>query len=100
MDAKKGDWVQIYKVVVEAGERTAKLPEDTQKASFNLRAKGFVEQDASIGDEVTITTAAQRQLTGTLVAINPGPGHSFGRPVPELITIGKELRSMLASGRR
>ena len=100
MDAKKGDWVQIYKVVVEAGQRTAKLPEDTLKTSFNLRAKGFLEQDANIGDEVTVTTAAERKLTGRLTAVSPGPGHSFGRPVPELLTIGSELRSMLSKSGR
>ncbi len=96
MDAKKGDWVQIYRVIVEPGQRTAKLPEDTKNVQYDLRVKGFIDQDANIGDEVTITTAADRKLSGKLVKVNPGPGHDFGRPVPELITIGKELRAMLS----
>ena len=29
--AKKGDWVRIHSIVLKADERTAKLPEDTQK---------------------------------------------------------------------
>jgi hypothetical protein len=96
VDAKKGDWVQIYQVIVEAGQRTAKLPEDTKNSAFDLRVKGFIQQDANLGDEVTVRTAAQRTLTGKLIAVNPGPGHSFGRPVPELINIGSEVRALLA----
>ena len=95
MDAKKGDWVQIYKVLIKAGERTAKLPEETKNVPLEFRAKGFIDQDANIGDEVTVTTAANRKLTGKLIAVNPAYGHDFGKPVPELITIGKELRAIL-----
>ena len=29
--AEKGDWVRIHSIVLKADERTAKLPEDTQK---------------------------------------------------------------------
>ena len=31
MDAKRGDWVRIHNVVLEAGERAPNLPEETQK---------------------------------------------------------------------
>ena len=57
--------------------------------------KGFISHDANIGDQVTITTYAGRELTGKLIAVNPAYGHDFGRPVPELLTIGRELRTLL-----
>lgn len=32
--AKKGDWVQVRTVVLKAEERTARIPEDTQKCDL------------------------------------------------------------------
>jgi hypothetical protein len=95
MDAKKGDWVQIHIVVLKPGERSEKVPEDTQKVPLELRAKGFIERDANKGEQVDIITYTGRKLNGTLVAINPEYGHDFGRPVPELVNIGRELRQIL-----
>ena len=34
--AKKGDWVRIHSVVLKADERTAKIPEDTQKCDLEM----------------------------------------------------------------
>lgn len=31
---KAGDWVRIHKVVLKAGERTARLPEDTKNCDL------------------------------------------------------------------
>lgn len=33
--AKKGDWVQVRTVVLKAEERTARIPEDTQKCDLS-----------------------------------------------------------------
>jgi len=95
MCAKKGDWVQIYSVILKSDERAEHIPEDTKKVPFEMRVKGFLLTDkAEIGDEVKIKTPSGREVSGKLIAINPRYTHNFGEPVPELIKVGIELRGM------
>ncbi|KXG78697.1 hypothetical protein AN618_00350 [Fervidicola ferrireducens] len=94
-DALKGTWVQIHKVVLKPEERSARLPDDTKKVPLEFRLKGFLTHDANLGDEVEIETLIGRKVKGTLVKINPEYEHGFGRPVPELLSIGMELRKIL-----
>lgn len=99
MMAKKGDWVQIHQIVLKAEERTARIPEDTKQCPVELWVKGFIENDANIGDSVTIKTITGRKVTGELVEVNPGYTYGFGEEfVPEVLTIGKQLRSILKEG--
>ena len=94
--AKKGDWVRIHRVVLAANERTAKIPEDTQKCDLEMWTKGFLLNDsAEIGDEVEVETAVGRTETGTLIEVNPYYTHSYGKFVPELIQIDKQLRELM-----
>jgi sulfur transfer protein SufE len=39
LKAKKGDWVQVYRVVLEAGERAPQVPEDTAKVPLEMKVK-------------------------------------------------------------
>ncbi|MCF6097370.1 2-amino-4-ketopentanoate thiolase [Thermovorax subterraneus] len=94
-DALKGTWVQIHKVVLKPEERSARLPDDTKKVPLEFRLKGFLTHDANLGDEVEIETLIGRKVRGKLVKINPMYDHGFGRPVPELLSIGMELRKIL-----
>lgn len=97
--AKAGDWVQIHNVVLPPGERAPQVPEDTQKVPFEMWLKGFlVDAEAQIGQDVTIETVIGRQIKGTLSAVNPAYPHNFGEPVPELLTIGRELRELIEEG--
>lgn len=93
--ARKGDYVQVYSIVLQAGKRAPQVPEDTQGVPLEMRVKGFVDQEANIGDTVTITTVTGRRVTGRLVAINPRYTHDFGDLVPELLTVGLELKRLL-----
>lgn len=93
---KAGSWVQIHRVVLPPGERAPQVPEETQRVPLELLAKGFLLGEARMGDEVTIRTIIDRELTGTLVAVNPCYDHDFGAPVPEFLTVGHELREFLA----
>lgn len=93
--AKKGDWVQIRQVVLEPGQRSPQVPEDTSKVPLVLLVKGFLASDANLGDKVTITTVIGREISGELVAVNPSYNHSFGFPPRELVSIGSELRRIL-----
>lgn len=94
-DAKKGDWVQIMEVVLEPGERAPKIPKDTSQVPYVMKVKGFLTQDANIGDIVTIKTVIDRTVSGKLVAVNPRYDHSFGPPPNRFMNIGYKLRKIL-----
>ncbi|MCI8349302.1 MAG: 2-amino-4-ketopentanoate thiolase [Firmicutes bacterium] len=96
--AKKGDWVRIHSIVLKADERTAKLPEDTQKCDLQMWTKGFLQEDAEIGDVVTVKTASNRLEKGTLLEVDPYYTHSYGKFVPEIIQIDKQLREIMFGG--
>ncbi len=97
-EAKKGDWVEIHKLILRPEERAPQVPDETKKVPLEMRVKGWLEQDqATVGAEVTIRTAIGRSLSGRLRSINPEFMHTFGRPVPELLSIGPELRLLLGS---
>lgn len=96
--AKKGQWVRIHSVVLKADERTAKLPEDTQKCDLEQWTKGFLQADAEIGDEVTVKTASNRLEKGTLIEVEPYWTHSYGKFVPELVEIDRQIREIMFGG--
>lgn len=93
--AKKGEWVRIHAIVLKAEQRTGRIPEDTQRCDLEIWTKGFLLNDAEIGDEVEIETAVGRREKGTLVEVNPYYTHSYGKFVPEIIMIDKQLREIM-----
>ncbi len=93
--AKKGDWVRIHAIVLKAEQRTGKLPEDTKKCDLEMWTKGFLLADAEIGDEVEVETAVGRIEKGTLIEVNPYYTHSYGKFVPEIVQIDKQLREIM-----
>jgi len=95
---KKGTWVRIHKIILEPSERAPQVPEDTRKVPFEMWVKGFLLQDAEMGDEVTIETVTGRTETGNLVEVNPYYEHDFGKFVPELLAIDKQVREILFGG--
>jgi len=97
---KKGEWVQIHKIILQPSERAPQVPDDTKKCPYEMRVKGYLDADANAGDEVSITTAAGRKETGTLVEANPYYGHDFGKFVPELLTIDRQVRGIIFGGEK
>lgn len=95
---KKGTYVQVHQIVLNVGERTANLPEETQKVPLEMWVKGYLNHDAKLGDEVEITTLTNRVVKGKLVEVNPCYKHDFGKFVPEILKIGQDLRRMLKDG--
>ncbi|MDN5335264.1 MAG: 2-amino-4-ketopentanoate thiolase alpha subunit [Synergistales bacterium] len=94
--ACKGDWVQIHQIVLEAHDRAPQVPEDTALVPLEMKVKGvLVDENAEIGDQVVIETAAGRKLKGTLMAVNPSYDVGFGPPPRELRNVGNELRRIL-----
>ena len=91
----QGTWVEIHSCVLQTGERAPQAPEDTQRVPLEMRVKGFLVAPAVQGEAAEIMTAAGRRLRGTLTEVNPAYTHGFGAPLPELSTIGGEVRAML-----
>ena len=97
--AKNGDWVRIHSVVLTAEQRVGRIPEDTQKCDFRQWTKGFLQDEsADIGGEVTVKTAANRLVKGTLIEESPYYTHSYGKFVPEIIEIDRQLREIMSGG--
>lgn len=96
--ANKGDWVQIHQIILKPEERAPHVPEDTKKVPLELWVKGFAQHDAKVGEEVEIETITGRRLKGKLTEVNPSYKHDFGKFVPELIQVDKQLKDILFGG--
>lgn len=88
----EGTWVEVGRTVLETGQRAPGLPADTAAVPLVLRVSGFLLEPAVIGGPARIRTLIGREQAGTLLAVNPSYTHSFGATVPELLTIGTEVR--------
>lgn len=89
---KKGEWVRIHRVVLKAKERTAELPEDTKQCDLEMWSKGFLQEDAEIGDEVEVRSAVGRIERGELIEVAPYYKHNYGKFIPEIIEIDRRLK--------
>ena len=95
---EKNSWVRIHKVILNPEERAPQVPDDTKKVPLEMWTKGFLLEDAKIGDEVTVETVTGRRETGKLIEVNPAYNHSFGNFIPELLQIDKQVRQLLEGG--
>ena len=86
----KGTWVEIEQIVLNPDQRAPSLPDETRIVPYVLRVSGFLIEDGQLGQEVNIKTIIGRQLSGTLKVVNPSYTHSFGKTIPELLTIGTD----------
>ncbi|OPJ56787.1 2-amino-4-oxopentanoate thiolase subunit OrtA [Alkalithermobacter paradoxus] len=98
MKSKKGDWVLVHNVVLSKEDRAPQVPDDTKSVPLETWVKGFTNEEASIGDEVTITTMTGRNVKGKLVDINPYYKHDYGKCIPEILQIGLQLKDILFGG--
>ena len=96
---KKGTFVQIHNIVLNPGERSPQLPEDTKKVPLEAWVKGYLTADANIGDVVTVETVTGRKEEGKLVKANPYFEHNFGIFVPEILEIDKIVRKAMGGGK-
>jgi hypothetical protein len=91
----KGTWVQVHNILLSQGERAPQVPPDTQQVPLEMTVKGFLVEPACVGKEAEILTQVGRRVRGTLTEVNPAYTHSFGPPIPELTSVGREVRTML-----
>ena len=90
---KKGTWVRIEKVILQAEERTAKIPEDTKSTPFKMWTKGVLQEDCELLAVAKIKTVADREDEGILVEVNPFYELNYGSFVPEIIEIDEVIRN-------
>jgi hypothetical protein len=82
--ANKGDWVLLRSVVLRPGERAPQVPEDTARVPLLKWVKGWLLEDAHIGQPARVRTLTGRTEEGELLEANPSYSHGFGDFVPEL----------------
>jgi small nuclear ribonucleoprotein (snRNP)-like protein len=84
---KKNSWVQIEKVILTPSQRLSSIPNDTKNTPLMMWVKGFLLDDANIGDTVQIKTKTGRLEEGKLIKVNPSYNHSFGDYVEEFAIV-------------
>jgi hypothetical protein len=92
---KKGTWVEIEEIVLTPEERSQAIPEETKKTPLKCWIRGNCLSDCEIGQEVKVETNVGRTAKGTVVEVEPGYHHSFGKYVAELGHIGKQAKEIL-----
>lgn len=95
---KKGQWVRIRQEILSPEERAPQIPDDTKSVPLTMWVKGFLLKDSLLGEMVEIETYIGRKVKGQLVEVNPAYRHSYGSCVPELLYIGRQVRSILYGG--
>jgi hypothetical protein len=98
--ARKGDWVEVEVKLLDPADRSSNLPPETAEKPLMMWVKGFAEGAAALGEELTIETITGRKVGGVLSAVNPGYFITYGKPIPELTHVGRDLRARLAAFRR
>lgn len=95
-NARKGDLVQIHKVILTPEQRPENIPESTKAVPYEAWIKGFLLDDqARIGDTVRIKTFIGREVSGNLTEVNPVYSHDFGKPQPALLSLGMEVKKWI-----
>lgn len=98
MKAKKGDWVQIHNTVLTSAQRAPQVPDDTKEVPLEMWVKGYAKHDAELKEEIEIETVTGRIVRGKLVDVYPSFSFGYGKSVPQLLYIGRQLRSILRGG--
>ena len=80
-------YVEIYRIILPAHERTGNLPVDTKRVPFEMRLRGKLTKAAELGDMVEVETATKRIEKGILVAVAPFYTHDFGHYVSTMTDI-------------
>jgi 2-amino-4-ketopentanoate thiolase alpha subunit len=99
-DAKKGDLVQIHKIILKPDQRSNNLPASSRSVNYECWIKGFLlDENAKIGETARIETFIGREISGELYQVNPVYEHNFGAPQKEILSIGNEVKHQLEKKR-
>lgn len=97
---KKGEYAVIESVILPAGSRAPRLPEDTASVPLIALTRGWLQEDASAGTVVQVTTMSGRTVRGTLTGRALAPVHGYGDFIPELQEIHCQVRDLLFGGEK
>ena len=85
--------------MLSAAERAQQVPEDTSQVPLIALFKGYLEDECAVpGDEVNIITMSGRRAQAVLTARDPSAQHSYGRFVPELMQVHRQVRDLVFGG--
>lgn len=93
--AKKGQWVQIQKTVLEPSQRAPQVPDDTKKVPLEMWVKGYLLEDSELNELCKVETATGRIVEGKLFCVEPKYIHNFGDYVDELNQVTVKARKIL-----
>ncbi|HZK02035.1 MAG TPA: 2-amino-4-oxopentanoate thiolase subunit OrtA [Anaerovoracaceae bacterium] len=96
----KGSWVLISRTILKPGERAPHIPEDTLEVPLKMWIKGYLCDDAKLGDTVNVITRTGRKENGTLLEADPYYEHDYGRFIPELLVISSQVRDIVFGGEK
>ena len=96
---EKNTWVRINDILLKPEERADNIPEDTKAVPMEFWTKGYLLEDANMGDAVKVRTKAGRIVEGNLVEVNPQHQLDYGKLVPELLRVGEDARRILREGK-
>lgn len=97
MKIEKDQFIEISWVALEPDGRSEHIPESTKRVPLVARVKGFALESTDGIDEVSVVTLSGRILRGKVCDTAPRHAHDFGKPQPELLSIGPTLRQELRS---
>jgi 2-amino-4-ketopentanoate thiolase alpha subunit len=80
----RGTWVMVRMTVLEPGQRTAHLPEETRRVPLVATVKGTLAEDAYVGERATVETITRKIVHGVLDEVEPSYAHDFGHHVEAL----------------
>lgn len=96
--AKKGDYVNVYNIILTPDQRAPQVPDDTKEVPLEQWVRGFLRHDAEMGEIAEIKTITGRIVKGMIVEVAPTYTHSFGNHIPEIFQIGRQLKDILFGG--
>jgi len=93
---KKGTWVEVEETVLIPVDRATNIPDETKRTPLKSWTRGKCLSDSELGMEVKVETNIGRITQGTIVEIEPGYYHTYGKYVEEISNIGKQAREIIA----
>ncbi|MBZ9687514.1 2-amino-4-ketopentanoate thiolase [Clostridium estertheticum] len=93
---KKGTWVEVEETVLTPADRATNIPDETKKTPLKSWTRGKCLSDCELGYEVQVETNIGRIAQGTIVEIEPGYYHTYGKYVKEISNIGKQAREIIS----
>lgn len=93
---KKGTWVEVEETVLIPVDRASNIPDETKKTPLKSWTRGKCLSDCKLGSEVKVETNIGRIAHGSVVEIEPGYYHTYGKYVEEISNIGKQAREIIA----